>query len=89
MKKYLLTHLLQSYRDALASAQFRKPFAARYYNDFLKTTLDTYFRRKVEAEKEANQKAAEADLQDVRIPCQNERFTNSGTESKAAEKIPV
>jgi|GEM_PF-2375554 len=50
-------------RDALAAAQFRKPFAARYYNDFLKTTLDTYFRRKVEAEKEANLKAAEVEYE--------------------------
>jgi len=49
-------------RDALAAAQFRKPFAARYYNDYLKTTLDTWFSRKVEAEKEANLRAAEEEM---------------------------
>jgi len=49
-------------RDALAAAKFRKPFAARYYHDYLKSTLDTHFSRKVEAEKEANLKAAEEEL---------------------------
>jgi len=39
--------------DALAMAKFQKTFAARYYGDYLKTTLDTFMKRKATAAKDA------------------------------------
>lgn len=47
-------------RDALAGADMQAPFAGRYYNDYLKTTLETYFQRKAEEAYQTQVQAAEA-----------------------------
>lgn len=47
------------HRDALAPGAFRKPFAARFYGDYLKATLDTHMAR--EAEKAADSAREQAD----------------------------
>jgi len=47
-------------RDALAAADMQAPFAGRYYNDYLKTTLETYFQRKAEEAYQTQVQAAEA-----------------------------
>ncbi|MFO7570921.1 MAG: hypothetical protein R6W75_14135 [Smithellaceae bacterium] len=47
-------------RDALAAADMKAAFAGRYYNDFLKATLETYFRRKAEDAYSAQVQAADA-----------------------------
>ena len=45
-------------RNALAAATFKKPFAARYYKEYLHPTLRTYFQKKaLEAKNEALDKA--------------------------------
>ncbi|NLN40279.1 MAG: hypothetical protein GX155_11905 [Smithella sp.] len=47
-------------RDALAVATMQDVFAGRYYDDYLKTTLETYFRRKAEEAYQTHLQAAEA-----------------------------
>ena len=39
--------------DALALTKFQKSFAARFYGDYLKTTMDTYLQRQASKEKDA------------------------------------
>jgi hypothetical protein len=46
--------------DALSMARYRDSFAARYYRDFLKTTIDTFLSRKVANEKAALNQRADA-----------------------------
>lgn len=38
--------------DALAMVKFQSTFASRYYNDYLRTTMDTYIKRTIDKEKQ-------------------------------------
>lgn len=49
-------------RDSLATATFREKFAARYYRDYLETTLTTYTARKAEAARSELMASAETTL---------------------------
>lgn len=75
-------------RDALAAADMQAAFAGRYYNDYLKTTLETYFRRQAEAAYQTQVQAAETAYKEL-IPFVEEMRVIKSLITAAREELAL